>query len=122
MSRKDDLLYLGQMSDTVRKIQGKLTGVARGQFDSDENLRLALLRLVQTVGEAARRVSESGRAAHPEVPWQQVVGMRHNILHDHMDFNEDIVWATVTEDMSLLPVALARFAPPNPPGASSHDS
>ena len=118
MSRKGDVLYLGHMFDTVRKIQQKSAEVRRRQFDADENLRLALLHLVQIVGEAARRVSEDGRSRHPEVPWRQVVGMGNKIVHDYMDINEDILWSTVTQDIPLLAGKLAAFMPPDPPGAA----
>ena len=121
MSRKGDVLYLGHMFDTVRKIQQKTASVTRPQFDADENLRLALLHLVQIVGEAGRRVSEEGRSAHPEVPWRQVIGMRHKIVHDYMDINEDILWSTVTQDIPLLAGKLAAFMPPDPPGGGEQE-
>jgi uncharacterized protein with HEPN domain len=62
------------MLDQTRKAVGKVEGKTRADFDTDENLRLALAHLVQTIGEAARRVSEATRTAHGEVPWRQFVG------------------------------------------------
>jgi len=58
---KDDLIYVGHMLDTACKIREKLRDKQRADFDNDENLRLAVLHLVQTVGEAARRVSPAFR-------------------------------------------------------------
>jgi uncharacterized protein with HEPN domain len=115
MSRKGDLLYFGHMFDMVRKIQERTKDLTRERFDEDEDLRIVLLHLVQVIGEAARHVSEEGRAAHPEIPWQEVVGMRHKIVHDYMDIREAVLWDTVTRDIPLLAAHLAKFVPADPP-------
>ncbi len=99
---KDDRGYLGHMLDIVRKAVGKTREVSRTAYDQDENLRLALADLVQVIGEAARRVSPAGQAAHPEIPWREITGMRHKIVHDYLDVDEDIVWEVVTKDLPSL--------------------
>jgi len=70
------MLYLSHMLDLAGKAVSKTQGLARQQYDDDENLRLALVHLVQTIGEAARRVSEQSRGRHPEIPWVEIIGMR----------------------------------------------
>jgi uncharacterized protein with HEPN domain len=87
---KDDTVYLGHMLDQAHTIAGKVQGKTRAEFDADENLRLALAHLVQTIGEAARRVSDSTKTACPEVPWRQIMGMRHRIVHDYMNVDSRI--------------------------------
>lgn len=67
--QRDDDVYVGHMLDLSRKVAAKITGVPREKFDEDENLRLALAHLLQTIGEAARRVSREYQKAHPEIPW-----------------------------------------------------
>lgn len=111
MPPKDDLVYLGHMLDTARKISAKTTGLTREAFDEDEDLRLALAHLVQIIGEAARCVSEDGRKRHPGIPWREVVGMRHKIVHDYMDISFDVLWAVVTEDMTPLLNELSKAVP-----------
>jgi uncharacterized protein with HEPN domain len=109
----DDLLYFGHMLDTARKAYAKIQDVDRGAYDKDENLRLALAHLVQIIGEAARRVSSEGQRAHPEIPWREVTGMRHKIVHDYMNVDEDIVWEVVTGDLPPLIAMLVMIVPPN---------
>jgi uncharacterized protein with HEPN domain len=62
--KKDDSIYVGHMLDASRSIVSKMTGVKREAFDQDENLRLAIAHLIQTIGEAATRVSTEYRTAH----------------------------------------------------------
>jgi len=100
--KKDDSIYLGQMLDRAQKVIGKVRGKSRAEFDADEDLRLALTWLIQTIGEAARKVSASTRDSHPEIPWPQIMGMRHRLVHDYMDVDEDIVWKVATEHLPEL--------------------
>jgi uncharacterized protein with HEPN domain len=72
-----DLVYVGHMLDMARKAVSKVRDVSHDAYDADENLRLALIHLVQVIGEAARQVSREFTATHPEIPWENIVGMRH---------------------------------------------
>jgi uncharacterized protein with HEPN domain len=102
---KDDLVYLNHMLDMARKAIGKVTIKSRADFDADEDLRMVLAHLVQIIGEAARRVSTEAREHHPEIPWHKVIGMRHRIVHDYMDINQDILWDVVSSDLrELIPL------------------
>jgi len=110
---KDDLVYLGHMLDMARKAVEKTRGLQRSVYDQDENLRLALAHLIQIIGEAARRVSAETRSAHPEIPWAEIIGMRHKVVHDYLEVDEDIVWDVVTADLPPLVAALERVVPPD---------
>jgi uncharacterized protein with HEPN domain len=105
MTHHDDGVYLGHMVDCVRQIQEWLRGLAREDFDENLILRLAVRHLLQTIGEAARRVSEDMQARHPEIPWREMIAMRHRIVHDYVDVNEDMVWRVATRNVAeLLPL------------------
>lgn len=108
---KDDLVYVGHMLDTGRLIASKLTGKSRSDFDGDENLRLALAHLIQTIGESARRVSPGFQQSHPEVPWRKIIGMRHKVVHDYMHVDYDIVWGVSTVNLPPLVVQLEKLVP-----------
>ena len=111
---KDETVYLGHMLDRARKVVSKVDGKTRAEFDDDENLRLALAHLIQTIGEAARKVAPETRAAHPEIPWKQIMGMRHKIVHDYMEIDEDVVWNVATKHLPPLVEQLAPLVPDEP--------
>lgn len=98
----DDRVYVGQMYDLGRKINDRAQRLDRAGFDADENVRLALTHLIQTLGEAARRVSAGFRVAHPEIPWSEIIGMRHKIVHDYLSVNFDLVWDVSRHEIPLL--------------------
>jgi uncharacterized protein with HEPN domain len=112
---KDDLVYLGHMLDTARKVLEKVEGKTRAEYDRDENLRLALTHLTQIIGEAARRVSPGFQQAHPGIPWSDIIGMRHVLVHQYMRVDEDIVWQVATAELSPLVATLAQIVPPDEP-------
>ena len=100
--RRDDPVYVGHMLDSAAKAVEKVAGMAREDFDRDENLRLALTHLLQIIGEAARRVSTEFQDGHPEIPWKAIIGMRHKVVHDYFGVDEDVVWHTATVELPPL--------------------
>ena len=111
MSSRDDSVYVGHMLDTVRDALRRVGGVSRQQFDADANLCLAVAHLVQTVGEAARRVSPAFQERHPEIPWSKVIGMRHKVVHDYMSVDFDIVWDVAAFNLPPLILELQKLIP-----------
>ena len=113
--QKDDRVYIGHMLDTATKAAGKAQGKTRQQYDADEDLRIVLTHLIQTIGEAASRVSAPMRAAHPQVPWKQIIAIRHRLVHDYLHVDYDVLWEVVTRDLPPLIAALERIVPPDEP-------
>jgi uncharacterized protein with HEPN domain len=113
-----DVVYIGHMLDMARKAVSKTQGLSRAAYDEDENLRLALIHLIQIIGEAGRNVSRQFCDEHPEIQWADIIGMRHKVVHDYLGVDEDIVWQVVTKDLPKLVSALEPFAPPVPPATN----
>ncbi len=107
----DDAVYLGHMLDAARKAAALVQGKRRSDFDKEEPIRLALAHLIQIIGEAARRVSSDCQQAHAKIPWKAIVSMRHKVVHDYMDLNEDVVWDTATTDLPKLVAQLEKIVP-----------
>ena len=106
---RDDAVYVGHTLETARKAIEKVQRKSRADFDADENLRLALAYLIQIIGEAASRVSLAFHEAHTEVPWSEITGMRHKIVHYYLGVDYDIVWEVVTADLPVLAGKLERI-------------
>ena len=111
--QRDDSVYVGHMLDTARKAAGKLKGRSRADYDGDEDLRIVIAHLVQTIGEAATRVSDQTRNSHPEIPWKQITGIRHRIVHDYMDVDYDVLWEVAKGDLPRLIALLEPMVPPD---------
>jgi uncharacterized protein with HEPN domain len=103
------MVYLEHMLDMAHKAHAKVRSISRKAFDADENLRFALAHLIQVIGQAAQHVSPALRREHPEIPWREVTGMRHRIVHDYMNVDDDVIWAVATEDLPQLIRQLEAF-------------
>jgi len=100
--RDDDFVRLRHMLDAGREALEFTEGRRRDELDRDRMLTLSLMKAIEIVGEAAFKISEATRAEHPEIPWQQIVGMRHRLVHSYFDINLDVLWQTVEEDLPTL--------------------
>ena len=112
MSRHDVSVRLRHMLDYARKAVAFSQGRSRVDLDDDELLALALARLLEVIGEAAKSVSAEKRAQSTDIPWREITGTRDRLIHSYPDVNLDIVWQTVTEDLPRLISALEKLVPP----------
>ncbi len=102
MSRHDLEIRLQHMLDAAREAGALVAGRSRADYDGDRTLRLALVRLLEVVGEAAGRIPMDFRDAHPEIPWFGVVGLRNRLIHGYDEVDYDIVWRILTDDIPSL--------------------
>ncbi|MGQ9823176.1 MAG: HepT-like ribonuclease domain-containing protein [Thermogutta sp.] len=109
--RCDDA-YLLDMLLAARDAQEFARGLTRKQFEESRLHQLAILKALETIGEAAARVSESFRIAHPDIPWRAIVGMRNRLVHAYFEVDLDEVWDTVQNDLPPLIAALELLVPP----------
>lgn len=77
-------------------------GCTRADLDRDRKLNLALVRLVEVIGEAANRVTAERRQSLPAIPWPEIIGMRNRIVHGYDQVDFDILWAVVQQDLPPL--------------------
>lgn len=102
MSRRDDRIPLRHMLDHATEAVELTRGQTREDLEEQRLLQLALVRLVEIVGEAAGRVSKETWALHPEIPWPHIVGMRNRLIHGYDFVDHDILWQTIQEDLPSL--------------------
>lgn len=72
-------------------------------------LALAVLKSIEIIGEAASRVSDETRSLLPDLPWDQMVGIRNRLVHGYFDIDHERVWTTVKDDLGPLVRRLALF-------------
>jgi uncharacterized protein with HEPN domain len=99
MTRHEDAVRLRHLLDASRKARAFTRGRVRADLDRDEMLGLAVVRLLEIIGEAARAVSDDFKEEHPEIPWKAIVGARNRMIHRYFDVDLDIVWEIVETDL-----------------------
>ena len=81
----------------------------RSDLDSDRVLGLALVRLIEIVGEAASRISTATCAEHPQIPWRDITNMRNRLIHGYHAVDMEVLWQTLRQDLPPLITALERI-------------
>ncbi len=100
--RKDDTVRLRHMLDAAEEALGFAQDRERRDLDQDRKLTLALVKDIEIIGEAAYQISDDTRSRLRNIPWDDIVGMRHRLVHAYFDINLDILWKTVQEDLPPL--------------------
>jgi uncharacterized protein with HEPN domain len=114
MPRRDDL-YLADVVESAKAILSfleKLGSPDRQAFIEDDLVRSAVLQKLSIIGEAAARVSDDTRRAHPEIPWHQARGMRNLLVHAYFSVDWEIVWTTASESVPRLAEQVAALLHP----------
>lgn len=71
-------------------------------FREDEKTIDAVVRNLGVLGEAANRLPREYSEKHPEVPWRQITGLRHRIVHDYFGIDLELIWQVVREHLPPL--------------------
>lgn len=102
MPHRRDSVFIAQMIESAEAALEFSDGFTAESFANDRLVGFAVVRAVQLVGQAARGVSEELQAAHPEIPWREMIGMRNVVVHDYADVDMALVWKTVRHDLPGL--------------------
>ncbi|HEY2412091.1 MAG TPA: HepT-like ribonuclease domain-containing protein [Pirellulaceae bacterium] len=112
MTQHDPIIRIQHMRDYAMEAIQMLGGTTREELNADRKLQLALVQLIETVGEAASRVPDEVRRCHPTVPWQLAADMRNRLIHGYDVINFAIVFDTVTLNLPDLVKKLEGILPP----------
>ncbi len=99
------------MADHLEEAIEIAKGRSREDLDADRLFALALLKLVEIVGEASTRVSDALKVAHPEIPWREIAGTRHHLVHGYDAVDYGILWTIVTADFPPLAGRIRALLP-----------
>ena len=104
----EDVVRLRHMLDAAKRAIEFMQGRAKSDLESNEQLSLAVVRLLEILGEAAKNVSEDLRKDYPDIPWRQIAGTRDRLIHGYFDVDLDIVWQIISTDLPVLVAQLEK--------------
>lgn len=108
---KRDDAFLLDMLISARDAVAFVEGLTVEQFRASRMHQFAVLKALETIGEAAARLSEQTKSAHHEIPWREIIGMRNRLVHGYFEVDLEKVWDTVHEDLLPLIASLETIVP-----------
>lgn len=98
---RDDTTRLRDMLAAISRIE-RYARLGRERFEDDELVQVYFLHQLLILGEAASRLSQELREAHPDLPWGQMIGLRNVLVHGYFAVEPDIVWQVVDTELPAL--------------------
>lgn len=99
---KNDYVYLRHILDAISRIEEYTKDKKYADFMADHLIQDGVIRQIEIVGEATKRLSEDIRERNPDIPWKDIVGMRDKLIHDYIGVDLDAVWDAVERDIPPL--------------------
>jgi len=99
---KDDLAYIEHILDCIRKINEFSNGLTFKEFKTNEMVQDAIIRNIEIIGEASKKISKDIKQTYYKVPWKEIAGMRDKLIHDYLGVDVSVVWKTIKEDIPAL--------------------
>lgn len=109
--KKNDQTYLQDILHAIEKIEEYVKEISYDDFIRDDMRQDAVIRQLEIIGEAANKLSDDFRNAHPDFPIKEAVRMRNFLIHGYDEVDIDIVWKTIQQDIPSIQKVLNGPAP-----------
>ena len=102
MSSREWDFRLQDILRAIDKIEMYLSGITLNQFKKDEMIVDAVVRNLEIIGEASKSIPLSVRRLHPDIPWEEMNGMRNVLIHEYFGVDVNTVWHTAKKHLPIL--------------------
>ncbi|HEY9818991.1 MAG TPA: DUF86 domain-containing protein [Candidatus Obscuribacterales bacterium] len=93
----------------IAEIREFTNGLTFDEFQDDRKTISAVLYSLAIIGEAVRGIPPELEVSHPEIPWDDVRGMRNIVIHEYFQVNLSIIWQTIQDDLVSLEFSLRQL-------------
>jgi len=94
--------YIKDIIDAMKKAEKFTDKIDFIEFEKDDKTNFAVIRALEIVGEATKKIPKFVKVKHPEIPWKEMTGMRDKMIHDYFGVDLSVVWDTVKVDIPKI--------------------
>ena len=103
---KDNLVYVEDIIDSIQQIENYMLGITLSEFLSDRLIQDGVVRNIEIIGEASKKISVDFKIRHAKIPWGKMAGMRDKLIHDYRGVEYKLVWNIVFETLPIVKTQL----------------
>ena len=100
--RREFLDYVEDIVNAMAKVEEFTMGMKYEEFIEDDKTTFAVIRALEIIGEAVKKIPASVKKQYPQIPWKDMAGMRDKLIHEYFGVKVKVVWETVKQDISPL--------------------
>ena len=102
MKKRDYRDYLKDIFDSINDIADFIEGMSFEEFKRDKKTIYAVVRCIEVIGEATKKIPRTLKDKHQGTPWKKMAGMRDRLIHEYFGIDVEILWKTAREDIPSL--------------------
>ncbi len=109
MQSDKNSVRLKHIIDAVNDVIKLSFGKKRTDLESDQIFGLAMVRLIEIIGEAANSIDVEFRAKYPKIPWSQMIATRNKLIHGYYNVENELIWEIISKDIPNLQKQLNKI-------------
>ena len=109
MTKRSLLEFLQDILGAIADIESFVFGVDFTSFSANKEKILAVVKLLENIGEAVKQIPDEQRNLYPQIPWKSIAGTRDIFVHQYWEIDTDVVWATLKDSLPLLKTVILQM-------------
>ena len=101
--------FLKHINDEIAFVLSKTEGISQEDFNKDDVLSRAVIRSLEIVGEASKKLPQEFKEKYPHIDWKEIAGTRDKLIHDYFGVDYDIVWDIIKNELPELQAEINRI-------------
>jgi len=102
MANRDEIVFLEDILECIQKIENYIENISETEFQNDSEKQDAIIRRIEIIGEATKKISNQTRENYPQVPWKEMAGMRDVVVHGYFGISIRLIWNVATNEIRNL--------------------
>lgn len=110
MSKRGDKEFLSDIKESIKRIEFYIENLEYKEFLNDIKVQDAVIRNLEIIGETVKNISDEIKEKYPDIPWEELSGLRDRLIHHYFGVNYDIVWTIVKTELPNIAMLIEQIA------------